>query len=537
MSETDVAPHGTQGIFVEFYDSEYWETLVTFMEQRLGRPAQDEFKLLCSRAKVTCNASSEDDHGWDFVVSISPPHANNLPADKISAPKQVFVQVKSTRGNSPKAKMKVSNAIMLAKSELPCFVVLFQYPSDTRRCIYIRHFWTELIGRALKRGRQASAANLEPHKLMMEIRFASHDEHSDDLLNWLIGEVDGFPPEYSSNKRSVYETIGYEEKGYRAEVTFGPLGDVEDLIDHQLGLSDYLPVSNFRLIDARFGIDAPNPIIDNAKGRLQVLPGNTQTYTVVVQASTGVVLSLEASVRIPFFPTIPPIKWKILFDTWAFTAIVSAEGKLTIQFRDLWHERVCIRNLQAFCKFLSVGRESVRVKIVRDTTSVLEFHGNFNSAGHEPLFDKFSSVLQTLKNVELLAGVSRIALTLHDLRLALRELSIYHGILTANDVQLCAEWDSTWDSVENISRVLGYFDFRIGELTFFVMFEAVITDWSNEEHGVMLQFGKRMLRDCRIGEDADAVRSNGKTIYKAEENRHGDDCLSLGDFGVLLQMR
>ena len=69
------------------------------------------------------------------------------------------------------------------------------------------------------------------------------------------------------------------------------------------------------------------------------------------------------------------------------------------------------------------------------------------------------------------------------------------------------------------------------------MFEAVITDWSNEEHGVMLQFGKRMLRDCRIGEDADAVRSNGKTIYKAEENRHGDDCLSLGDFGVLLQMR
>ena len=70
------------------------------MDQRSGRPAQDKFKLLCSSANLTCNASLEDDHGWDFIVEIPAPSTHDLPADKVPAPKQVLVQVKSTRGEN-----------------------------------------------------------------------------------------------------------------------------------------------------------------------------------------------------------------------------------------------------------------------------------------------------------------------------------------------------------------------------------------------------------------------------------------------------
>ena len=41
------------------------------MSHHYGRTAQDEFKLLCSRAGVTCNSSSEDDHGWDFIIELA----------------------------------------------------------------------------------------------------------------------------------------------------------------------------------------------------------------------------------------------------------------------------------------------------------------------------------------------------------------------------------------------------------------------------------------------------------------------------------
>ena len=77
------------------------------MNQRSGRPAQDEFKLLCSQGGITCNPSLEDDHGWDFIIEIMAPESDNLPADKVSAPRQVLVHVKSTSSKLAKT-MRIS---------------------------------------------------------------------------------------------------------------------------------------------------------------------------------------------------------------------------------------------------------------------------------------------------------------------------------------------------------------------------------------------------------------------------------------------
>ena len=69
------------------------------MKQRSGRPAQNQFRFLCSEKNITCNPSLEDDHGWDFIIEIPAPESEKLVADKVPAPRPVWVQVKSTGTN------------------------------------------------------------------------------------------------------------------------------------------------------------------------------------------------------------------------------------------------------------------------------------------------------------------------------------------------------------------------------------------------------------------------------------------------------
>ena len=170
------------------------------MSQRLGRPAQDHFKLLCSQAQVTCNSPQEDDHGWDFMIELIPPPDTNKPADKTPGVKKALIQVKSTWGQSPRAKIKVANALKFAKDELPCFIVLFHHTKQLGTQIYIRHFWTELIERALKRARQASVERRNVHKIWMEVRFSPGDNHSNNLISWIVSAIRESSVDYSSTK-------------------------------------------------------------------------------------------------------------------------------------------------------------------------------------------------------------------------------------------------------------------------------------------------------------------------------------------------
>ena len=89
-------------------------------------------------------------------------------------------------GQSPRAKIKVANPLKFAKDELPCFIDLFHHTKQLGTQIYIRHFWTELIERALKRARQASVERRNVHKIWMEVRFSPGDNHSnEDLISWI----------------------------------------------------------------------------------------------------------------------------------------------------------------------------------------------------------------------------------------------------------------------------------------------------------------------------------------------------------------
>ncbi len=506
------------------------------MSHRSGRPAQNKFKLLCSQSEVTCNRSFEDDHGWDFIIELVPQRENGLPADKLPGPKQVLVQVKSTKGKSPITRMKVSNALKLAKSELPCFVVLFHHAPGSEERIYICHFWDKLMERALLRGRKASAANKEPHKVWMEIRFSDKDEHSADLIRWIIATVNEHSVEYPEKKRSLCETLGYGERNYHVEVTFGPLGGVEELVDHQLGFTDYLPVSNIKFVDSRFGIDAPIPKWGSDHGRIQIRPNIARKCNLVLQNSSGDVISFEATMKGPAIPNLPPEKFKFAIETWCFTVTIFSDHSFSAQIAYLWNEKLSIQRLGKLATFLSWGGETVSMKIVDHDVSLLICDGKLSLSGHEGFFGELSDIAKTLQEIQMRAGVSTVNLTLQDLRCSFRELSFFHEILTAEDMQLCGEWEPSLKTDDSFYRVLGHFNFEVGGFTFFVVFDASATDLSTEGGGIKLDCGKRVLRECFVGDDGDSIRAAGKRGYEIEEADHGDECLNLGDIRVLLQI-
>ena len=506
------------------------------MSHRSGRSAQDEFKLLCSQAEVTCNKSSEDDHGWDFIIELTPQRESGLPADKLPGPKQVLVQVKSTQGKLPKTKMKVSNALKLAKSELPCFVVLFHHAPGSEERIYIRHFWDRLIEHALLRGRKASAANKEPHKVWMEIGFSDKDEHSADLIRWIIATVNEHSVEYPEKKRSLCDTLGYGEKNYRVEVTFGPLDGVEELVDHQLGFTDYLPVSNIKFVDSRFGIDAPISKWGSDQGRIQIRPNNARKCNLVLQNSSGDAISLEATMRGPAIPNLPPDKLKIAIETWCFTTIISSDRSFSAQITDMWSEKLSLDRLSEYVTFHSWGGEEISIKIVDHEFDPLDLRGTLSLTGHERFFTKMIGIVRTLQEIQKRAGVSNVNLSLQDLSSSFRELSFFHDFLTAEDMQLCGELDLPLKTNVKFSRMLGYFDFEVGGNIFFVAFDASATDLSMDVKDVKLDCGKRVLRECFVGDDGDSIKAAGKKSYEIEEADHGDECFSFGDIRTLLRI-
>ena len=267
------------------------------MNQRRGRPAQDEFKLLCSTAEITCNPSLEDDHGWDFLVEIPMSEEAGAPADKWPPPRSAFVQVKSTTGARCRMDMKVSNALELAKKPAPCFIVLFHERREGQR-IYARLFGEKDMERALKRARQLSVEDRAVNKAKLTFTFSEEDEHTTGLLDWIMDCVQGLAPDYDHAKAQLADRIGYGDRNYQANITFsGPRG-LDDLVDLQLGLKDELEVARFEVFDMRFGIEVPVPAMEDFDGGILRMQPETEIECDVALETEDHIISLRSKARI-----------------------------------------------------------------------------------------------------------------------------------------------------------------------------------------------------------------------------------------------
>ena len=426
--------------------------------------------------------------------------------------------------------MKVSNALKFAGNELPCFVVLFHEDTASGTYIYAVHYWSQLIERALRRGRTASANNVLTHKTTMTINFCEPDNHTEDLLTWLISTVRALPETYASDKRKLYETIGYTgARNCTAKVIFGPLKGIEDLVDHHLGLIDSLPVKHIVLTDSRFGIDAPQPSLEHSAVEMQLRPTESKICTLVLQAPGGEFVSLPGEVRFPFVPGLPEDKFKFSITTWMLALTISHTEATEFLLIDYWNTKFSLERLVDLSRFLSWTSGSISITVTAENLPPLSFEGIASSEENTAIFAEFINVTTMLLRIQSRSGSVAGNFSLLDLANCWKDLKSFFLVLCADDMRLRILPISPCKPGKDLSYATGYFDFEVCEITFMVLFDTAVTVKDVGEEGTTLTVGSRMLRECFVGSNGQDVRTAGRECYAAKERANGDDYLNLGD--------
>ena len=193
------------------------------MIRRLPQWAEKYFGTLCAAEGVVCNKAEEDESGWDFHLEF-PQQPHSGPPDMHPARKTAYVQVKSTRRRDGLVcRVKLSNALRAAQSPQPWFIVLVVADAGNEpTSVYALHIWDGLIRRSLKAVRRAHNEGKALHKRYFTIQFNAADERSNHLLSWMHQAIAAVGPDYEQQKKSIFQTVGYEESYGIVHVTFEP---------------------------------------------------------------------------------------------------------------------------------------------------------------------------------------------------------------------------------------------------------------------------------------------------------------------------
>ncbi|AVX03399.1 hypothetical protein MXMO3_00867 [Maritalea myrionectae] len=240
-----------------------------------GTHGESLFSALCtapnSKHNATLNPSTNDQHGWDFFVEIEPSVGSDLPADLQEPNIQCLAQIKTTRANVPKIKLRLSNAIKAIQSSFPTFVFLFQFSnhSDQPR-LYGRHIWKTEIEKWLKRARELERIEKLPHQVEATLTFADNDLVDENPADWIMSRVKEVGEDYPAQKKDVASRIGYDSFTKQGTIEIGPLETFDAIADHELGLRDSLPIQSGNLYDVRFGIRSRKPIREWGPGKIRI---------------------------------------------------------------------------------------------------------------------------------------------------------------------------------------------------------------------------------------------------------------------------
>ena len=500
------------------------------MSQRSGRAAEKRFSLLCSEAEVSCNKSDEDDHGWDFVVDIPSTGPRTIAADLEPGVTQILVQIKSTQREAPKARLKVSNALQLANSSLPCFVVLFQKTKTGKENIFVRHFWKDLLEQTFKRARTLSAAMRKVHNAYLQIDFRQCDRQDDHLIAWLVESVKKLQSDYGSTKNRLCRELGYSDGSYSGQVSFGPIQGIEDIVDHQLGLTDSIPVSYIKLTDSRFGIEAPMPLFEGKPTRFRMKLNSGKQCQLVLHSHKGDSLTLPAKLFLPSLPGLSLDQTKMKIETWMMTLVVQRGQSLNVNFRVAMEDDMPLSHLLYVTRFLSWGGEDpIDVKVVGDGLTLLRGRLTLKDHGDEPVFAQFVLATEILTRVQSRAGLEEVELRLLDLFEGRSSLFDFCFLLAATTVHARFSHDLDWFRGKTYSRLLGYVDIQLSDFLFFVVLEFPITQTQSDAGGIDVNMTAPMWRECLGGKNLDRVRSDGRLIYEKMARDSGDNSLLIGD--------
>jgi hypothetical protein len=301
----------------------------------LGHKGQSRFQELCLDAKLTCNSSSRDRTGWDFIVEFPfPDVGKSVSLDQRTIPLSCHVQVKTLLKKNDKFKMRLSSAERLAKELKPSFVYVLKVDEDLQFTeAYLIHIFGAPFAQILKRLREiGSSPNEKPINQLFLSMMASKNSKklmpTGAALRRALSEVCTTDSHaYIESKRKQFTELGFESSAYLLSLTLHA-GTKDDLIECFLGLKS-LHISNFENFETRFGITkAIGP--SGTYGTIQISPPRDDVCIVAYlgdRAAPPIVF--EGTVTFLGQPLLPGRQRELLVQTESFHLRISRGEKLS----------------------------------------------------------------------------------------------------------------------------------------------------------------------------------------------------------------
>lgn len=227
----------------------------------LGDVGEDLFQHLCSRARLTCNKSQRDRHGWDFRIEFSDAASTSAPLDK-QRQRACLAQVKATGGETgTRVSARLSSIARLAKDPGPAVLIILRLrPNGEAVAGYLIHLIDDALARVLARLRRAEAAGrTDINHMTMSFDFRkgrcfkpTPEGLRDALAEFCVEDVTS----YVATKALQIERLGYEAGGELEAEALVWIEDKDHLVRILSGLAPLRPI-RMQAYDRRFGIRVP----------------------------------------------------------------------------------------------------------------------------------------------------------------------------------------------------------------------------------------------------------------------------------------
>lgn len=510
------------------------------MPRRLGKSGERRFATLVSEYEggASCNDSTEDLHGWDHVVQFDQGRmVDGLPANMIGAMPPCFVQTKTT--SSPvlrRVSIKLSNALAFTQSDNPCFLVFVSSPPDGPVRYYAIHWWNGEMERALRRARQLHAQNVghgELHRHSVQIEFKPCDAKNErELIGWLRDTVLSIGGNYGQAKAKMRASIGYDGAWLVGNLQVGPLKSLEELVDHQLGLTPGLPISEVTLRHRRFGVDVPLPVPEGpyADARLRARPA--AACEVRVQGPEGESFTILGELFVPAIGGIPAeiLKYRIRTDMFDLVWKPGAESRLTSTLNTV--DRMSPMELAERALFFSwsgAGTIDIMARVAGDR--LLGATAPLDNLPDAAGWCRIAPPLGTLARIAAGQRGRDPLISVEEVMKAL-DLQLLHEVLTATSTNLDATLRPGGDPGD-FNHAVAFAATNVGEWNFAALLRMPLTSRSIEGDQLQVVFGPVAILETYVGHVSDSTPIEQLT---ADYRRHAARAGAFELDNLLLQL-
>lgn len=290
---------------------------------------------------------------------------------------------------------------------------------------------------------------------------------------------------------------------------------VEDLVDHQLGLTDSIPVSSLSILDRRFDIDGPFPIFEGKPTSFRMWSQAKKPCQLILTSQNGDFLKIPATITIPSLPGLPDNLLKIRIETWMLSVVVKNGETTDFKIEFSFDEPIALDKMIELFLILSWGQDGpIEYRLVGDSLPLIRGSMNIRPNETDPVFSNPLIIVKMLLDLTSRAGVTPPEFPARDISENWVACTRFHKFVTAQNptLRFIPDDDSTYVEIKSL---VGYVELELNSVAFMVLLEFPVLNQIIEGRHICLNFGAAILMECFVSDDIEVIRHHCQNSLQA----------------------